>query len=98
MSPNEQETCALCKRVCALRNSHIVPEFLHSPLYDGKHRFHTYGLHGTPVTGMQQSGQRERLLCDNCEQRFSVNERWASDFYRGSISAFGQPTLPVLRL
>src|SRR5258706_11334373 len=30
--------CALCQKTRPLKNSHIVPEFLHGPLYDENHR------------------------------------------------------------
>lgn len=89
------KACALCQHVRPLRASHIIPEFLHRPLYDELHRYHSYGSHGKPVTEIEQKGQRERLLCDDCEQRFCVYERWASDFYLGAITAFEKATTPV---
>jgi hypothetical protein len=88
MSEKPPRTCALCQKVRILKDSHIVPEFLHEPLYDEIHRFHTYGLEGAPETGLEQKGQREELLCKECEQRLSVYEGWASHFYRGALAAF----------
>src|SRR5215469_14546681 len=31
--------CALCRQERPLRKSHVIPEFMFGPLYDGKHRF-----------------------------------------------------------
>jgi hypothetical protein len=97
-SAEKERSCALCQQVRPLRDSHIIPEFLHGPLYDEKHRFNTYGLDGRPATGLEQKGERERLLCDECEQRFCGYERWASDFYRGAIAAFDQVAHSVFTL
>ena len=88
MSHDHEPKCALCQRVAPLRNSHIVPEFLYGTLYDEKNRFRTFGAAGEPVVRLEQKGFRERLLCDECEQRFCRHERVAALFYRGSIEAF----------
>jgi hypothetical protein len=92
MTAKKEEGCALCQEVRPLRDSHIIPEFLHGPLYDEKHRFNTYGQDGSPETGLEQKGQRERLLCDECEQRFSDHERWVTNLFRGAIAAFSDTT------
>lgn len=97
MSANERRSCALCGQNRDLRDSHVIPEFLHLPLYDEKHRFHTYGLDGEPQRGLEQKGQRESLLCDECEQRFSNYERWVSDFYRGAVAAFADTSRSELQ-
>ena len=91
MSHDPESKCALCQQVAPLRNSHIVSEFLYGTLYDGKHRFKTYGEAGEPVVGMEQRGTRERLLCDDCEKRFCRYERVAALFYQGTIAAFAAP-------
>jgi hypothetical protein len=93
-----RKLCALCHQVRPLRDSHIIPEFLHHPLYDEKHRFHTYGQDGLPVIGLEQKGQREHLLCDECEQRFCRYERWASLFFQGAIVAFTDTTRSEISL
>jgi hypothetical protein len=91
--PND--TCALCGQQSPLRQSHIIPEFLYSPLYDEKRRFKTYGKVGQPRVDLEQKGFREPLLCEACEQRFSDNERFAAVFYRGTVQAFSSSTPEV---
>lgn len=59
--------CKLCLKDRTLRRSHIVPEFLHKPLYDEKHRARRLDI-GAEVPGYLQKGLRELLLCDDCEQ------------------------------
>jgi hypothetical protein len=53
-------------------NSHIVPEFLHKPLYDEKHRALTIRSDDAPKR--VQNGQHERLLCSGCEQLVQKSE------------------------
>lgn len=77
--------CALCLQQAELRNSHIIPEFLYAALYDEKHRFHQISSDPDKRNSYQQKGLREPLLCDACEQRLSVNERYASLFLNGGI-------------
>lgn len=96
MSVEKRQRCALCQQVRPLRDSHIIPEFLHGGLYDEIHRFNTYGHHGSPVGGLAQKRARECLLCDECEQRFCVYERCASVFYRGAVTAFSDTTRPAV--
>ncbi len=75
-------TCKLCLRKRHLRNSHILPEFLYDDVYDSKHR--TFEVHGEqpdkPI--YLQKGIREYLLCDECEQRFSLLESYAAPIIR----------------
>ncbi len=88
MSSPKRQTCALCQRNLLLRESHIIPEFLHLTLYDDIHRFNTFGKDGSAEVGLAQKGERENLLCDDCEQRFADYERYAAVFCRGAIEAF----------
>ena len=93
MSKSEKHTCALCQQNRPLRKSHIIPEFLYRALYEAEiHRYNTFGLDGSPELGLEQKGERENLLCDECEQRFSDYERHAAVFYRGVIAAFSDTT------
>jgi hypothetical protein len=65
--------CALRQNPKILRKSHIIPEFLYAPLYDGKHR--ATGIHGLGRRGSQylQKGVADELLCDDCEQFLNDN-------------------------
>jgi hypothetical protein len=63
--------CRLCRNDRELRNSHIVPEFLYSELYNTKG--HMMGINGRGNRGWQalQKGIREPLFCESCEQHFN---------------------------
>jgi len=88
MTKDAPEICAFCQQVRPLRNSHIIPEFMYRTLYDDKHRFNSYGGGGKPVVVKEQKGTRERLLCNDCEQKFCGYEQVASDFFQGALKAF----------
>lgn len=77
--------CALCHAEATLRNSHIIPEFLYRTLYDDKHRFHQISADRDRPNRLLQKGLRAPLLCDTCELRFSVYERYASMFLNGGV-------------
>lgn len=64
-------TCQLCLKDLELRNSHIVPEFLHKKLYNNKG--HLAAINGKGNKGYKplQQGLREYLFCDDCEQHFN---------------------------
>ena len=72
--------CALCHRDRELRNSHVIPEFLHRPIYDNKHRTHLFG-HGDRSTRLLQKGLRERLLCSECELRLQEFEDYFARYW-----------------
>ena len=78
-------TCRLCKKEAPLRNSHIIPEFLYSSLYDEKHRFHKISIDKNQKDTLPQKGIREFLLCSKCEQNLSKYERYASLILNGGI-------------
>ena len=66
--------CALCLEHRELRKSHVIPEFLHRPLYDEKHRTMVVE-HGASQSAIVQKGLREPLLCADCEQLIGRYER-----------------------
>jgi len=70
--------CRLCLAEGDLRKSHILPEFLYSAVYDGKHQFITIPLEPGEPERLHQKGLRERLLCPSCEQLLGKHERFAS--------------------
>lgn len=78
-------TCRLCKRDRQLKNSHIIPEFLYSSLYDEKHRFHRISIETDEKNRLIQKGVREYLLCGDCEQKLSKYERYASKVFKGGV-------------
>lgn len=69
--------CRLCLEDRTLRRSHIVPEFLHKPLYDEKHRARRLDL-GAEEPAYLQKGLRELLLCADCEQL--LNDEYEKPF------------------
>jgi len=77
--------CALCLQPRALRRSHIIPEFMYNALYDDKHRFWCVSAEVDSRNELKQKGEREELLCDQCEGRFARHERYASLVHNGGI-------------
>jgi hypothetical protein len=62
--------------------SHIFPEWLYKPLYDDNHRFFVLSTDVKKKRGTRPKGIYERLLCGECEHRFSTWEEYArSVFY-----------------
>ena len=69
-----QGICRLCGRLEDLRNSHVIPSFVFKWMKE------------TSVTGFMRSGKEPNLrsqdgfktplLCESCEQRLSLRERW----------------------
>lgn len=77
--------CALCLRDVDLCRSHVIPEFLYETLYDEKHRLQVLSVIPDQDNWREQKGLRERLLCSECELKFSVWERYASLALKGGI-------------
>jgi hypothetical protein len=87
--------CALCGEAAELRKSHIIPEFIFGPLYDEDlHRFHV--LSSEVRNRYRQKGLREKLLCDACEQRFSVHEAYVSRLMFSDGSLRPEPDGPTV--
>lgn len=60
------------------------------PLYgEEQHRYHV--LSDQARNRYQQKGLREALLCDRCEQRFSVHERYVSQLMFGDAALPHEP-------
>ncbi len=75
--------CKLCLNLSSLRNSHILPEFVFSSLYDEKHRMHVLSVQKQKPPPFEQKGLREKLLCGECEIKLSRYERYASTAFDG---------------
>ena len=69
--------CRLCTGNGTLRKSHVIPEWLYGPLYDGIHRYHVIKAAPLAKRRFEQKGLRERLLCQTCETKLSVYEGYA---------------------
>jgi hypothetical protein len=76
-------TCRLCQRQKELVRSHILPELVFKPCYDDKHRARQRVL-PTFKREFVQKGWRQRLLCQDCEARFSRYERYFSSIWYGA--------------
>ena len=71
--------CALCQRDLPLCRSHVIPEFFYKPLYDpSPKRFYAVSSDSEVSTLRRQSGEWERLLCTDCEGKFSRWERYVA--------------------
>jgi hypothetical protein len=55
-------------------------------MYDAKHRFNVLSSSPDHKDRLEQSGLWERLLCDECEGRFSLWERYASQVLSGGAA------------
>lgn len=73
-------TCKLCYSEQVLCNSHIIPEFLWTKLYDSNHKLIGITGEGTKGWSKLQKGLREKLFCEGCEQYF--NEYFEKPFYK----------------
>jgi hypothetical protein len=65
------QQCRLCLQDRKLCDSHIVPEFLYTNLYNGYRQM--MGVSGRGKKGWKslQKGATERLFCESCEQHFA---------------------------
>ncbi len=60
----------MCGAFAELQNSHILPEFVYSPIYDDKHKGYLLDPMELDAerTRKFQQGLREKMLCFACEQ------------------------------
>jgi hypothetical protein len=77
--------CALCKTEAPLKNSHIIPEFFYKNLYDEIHRLHVVSSDSGIPEAFRQKGVYEKLLCSDCEQKFSVWEKYAKESFGDGV-------------
>jgi hypothetical protein len=75
--------CKLCQKTSPLRNSHIIPEFVFTSLYDEKHRMNVLSTRKQKPRPFEQKGLREKLLCATCETKFSQLELYANTAFDG---------------
>lgn len=66
--------CKLCQQERILKNSHIITEIFYEPIYDDIHRL-TYSTIEPSKDKPIQKGIREKLLCEECEQKINEFEK-----------------------
>jgi hypothetical protein len=67
------ETCKLCKQESELRLSHIIPKFVYRWMREtGPGRFRQMKNFNITI----QDGIKTRMLCGDCEEKFSQCEKW----------------------
>jgi hypothetical protein len=66
-------------------NSHIIPEFMYTHLYDEKHRFSVLTTASSGRDRTEQSGLRQKMLCGPCELKFSKLEGYASLVFKEDV-------------
>lgn len=71
--------CQLCLKESELSNSHILPEFFYSGIYDDLHRTIALSRDSERII---QKGLREYLLCQECETKLSRYEGYAAKLIR----------------
>ncbi len=72
-------TCNLCLRDTALRDSHIIPKFMHRPLFDQSGRFFESSTDPKIDSRISQNQLKQKLLCPVCEQKIGKWEKYASE-------------------
>ena len=63
--------CALCRKNAEICRSHIIPEWGYDGVYDDKHRFIAFDILNSIGSRIKQKGDREKLLCKDCEALLS---------------------------
>jgi len=85
MSKSTFKKCALCQRNRNLCKSHIIPEFLFTPVYDEHHRFFQYSTNSSKKVP-RQKGIWEYLLCSECEAKLNPWETYANKIMFGEVT------------
>jgi hypothetical protein len=72
--------CKLCLQEKTLCDSHIIPEFFYKLVYDKKPRkFVEFSTDSNIGQIAHQKGLREKLLCKDCEGKFSEYEKYVKE-------------------
>lgn len=72
------DLCRLCGGCGPLQNSHILPEFVYTPIYDANHKGYMLDPLDPEQSRKFQKGLRERMLCHGCEQ--FLNDEYEKPF------------------
>jgi hypothetical protein len=70
------KTCSLCKKYTKLKNSHIIPNFIHN--WQKETSFTGNVRSSENINKVNQGGFKDYLLCQECEQHFSKLETYFS--------------------
>ena len=81
---DDLKNCKLCLKNTDLRKSNIISETFYEEIYDDLHRMVILRLEDTKLK-FSQSGIKEKLLCHNCEEKFS---KW-ENFLKKDLVDFG---------
>jgi hypothetical protein len=92
--------CALCKSNSPLQNSHIIPEFFYTDLYEkfGHRKFHVISTDSSKPEYHKQKGIYEKLLCRSCEQKLARWEKYAKETFTDGKGLIIQRDSRILRL
>ncbi|MEQ9169033.1 MAG: hypothetical protein RLO12_22435 [Fulvivirga sp.] len=73
--------CKLCLKGRELRSSHIIPEFMYTAIYDAdpQRYYEIRMVNDEAKSRIEQKGKREKLLCQECESKLSVYEKYADE-------------------
>ena len=91
-------SCALCKSNAPLQNSHIIPEFFYTQVYDAIHRFQVIPTDLSKSEKFEQKGVREKLLCKLCEQKIGRWEKYTKETFGDGIGIKIEQTRKTLKL
>lgn len=75
------DRCFNCQKKAILQDSHIIPEFLYKYVYTNDHKFTKISPDNNEHIEIFQKGFREKLLCHNCEELLSKEERITAKFF-----------------
>lgn len=67
--------CELCRRSLPLRESHLVPDFVIRWMKQGS----GYLRRPAEPNKREQDGPKLEMLCEDCEQKFAVYEKWFAE-------------------
>lgn len=73
--------CKLCTKDRDLCNSHIIPEYLHKPVYNEDKQVVVYVANDSKKNQISQKGITNKLLCKDCEQLLNKYEQLYVDFF-----------------
>lgn len=79
----KKDFCKLCNNKRDLCKSHIIPEFLYTPIYEINHSYHRYSS-DTPFPKKARQGLYDRLFCLPCEKILKEFEDYVKNIWFNS--------------